>query len=144
VRVRTGATLILTGGLYQLRSLDVDQLGTVLFRAATEIRIKTELGTGSKSNLIVDPSVKGLRASQVVIYVGGHDEDCQDFGLDGDGDRSGPVVVHIGSQSVVQANIYAPNGTLWLNSKPQATGAFIAFRVRIGIGTQLTLDSAFR
>jgi hypothetical protein len=79
-----------------------------------------------------------------VIYVQGNDDDCQDFGADNDGDDAGPVVVHIGSQSVVQVNIYAPHGTVWLKSKTQATGAFIGLQVRIGIDAQLTLDSAFK
>ena len=145
VHVTNGATLILSGGLYQLRSLDVDQAATVLFHAATEIRIKTELDTGAKSKLILDPSVTGLKASQVVIYVAGDDSICRHSGIDtGDGDNGGPVVAHIGESNVVQANIYAPKGTVWLKSKTQATGAFIGFHVRIGLNVQLTLDSAFR
>jgi hypothetical protein len=135
----------LSGGLYQLSSLDVDQSATVLFHAATEIRIKTELDTGAKSKLILDPSVTGLKASQMVINVAGDDSVCQHSGIDApDRDTGGPVVAHIGESNVVQANIYAPNGTVWLKSKTQATGAFIGFHVRIGIDVQLALDNVFR
>jgi hypothetical protein len=47
-------------------------------------------------------------------------------------DLGGPSAVHIGPQSVVAANIYAPNGTIWLQAQTRATGAFIGRSVRIG------------
>ena len=144
VHVQKGGTLILAGGVYQLLSLDVDQQGTVLFHAATELRVKGSIDAGAKVKLIVDSSVSGLRASQILIEVEGRDVDCHHEAADDDGDDAGPVSVHIGQQSVVQANIYAPNGTVWLKAKTAATGAFIGERVRIGINTTLTLDSAFK
>lgn len=67
VEVKHGGTLILTGGLYQILSLDVAQKARVLFKVATEIRIKTELDTNAKAKLVLDPGVPGLSASQVVI-----------------------------------------------------------------------------
>jgi acyl-[acyl carrier protein]--UDP-N-acetylglucosamine O-acyltransferase len=54
------------------------------------------------------------------------------------------AAVHIGQSNVVQANIYAAHGTVWLKSKTQATGAFIGGHVRIGQNVTPTLDSAFR
>lgn len=144
VHVKNGATLTLTGGLYQIHALDVDAKGTVLFRAPTEIRVKTELATNAKVRLILDPGVAGLSASQVVIYVAGHDHSClHDGDSDDDGDDAGRTVVHIGTSNVVQANIYAKNGTVWLRSKTIATGSFIGQHVRIGVDTTLTLASAF-
>jgi hypothetical protein len=144
VHVGAGGTLILTGGLYQVASIDLDQSATIVFRAATEIRVKTELDTRAKAKLILDPSVHGLTAAHVVIYVAGRDEDCRRIGTDDDGDDAGPVAVHIGAQNVVQANIFALRGTIWLKSKTRATGAFIGMHVRIGVNAQLTLDSAFK
>jgi hypothetical protein len=85
-----------------------------------------------------------LKPSQVVIYVAGRDADAARVGADADGDDAGPVTVHIGAQSVVQANIYAQRGSVWLKSQTQATGAFIGARVRAGVGAVLRLDSAFR
>jgi hypothetical protein len=144
VRVSPGGMLILTGGLYQMLSLDLDQQATVLFQSATEIRIKTELDTGAKAKLILDPTVAGLRPSQVVIYVAGDDSVCHHDGADDDRDDAGHVSVHVGAQSLVQVNIYAVNGTVWLKSKTQATGAFIGVHVRVGVNATLTLDSAFK
>src|SRR5258708_40208952 len=70
VHVGNGATLTLTGGLYKFKSLVVDQSATVLFAAQVELRIAGTLGADSKSNL---KTGTGVRASQVVIYVGGTD-----------------------------------------------------------------------
>jgi hypothetical protein len=144
VEVKNGGTLILTGGLYQLRSLDLDQGARVLFRAPTQVRIKTELHTRSKAKIVHDPIVPGLSASQMVIYVEGDDNSCgHGDDSDDDGDNAGRTVVHVGTSNVLEANIYAKNGTVWLKSKTNATGAFIGQHVRIGTRATLTLSSAF-
>jgi hypothetical protein len=144
VHVENGGTLILTGGLYQMLSLDVDQNATVQFEAATEIRVKNEMETLARSKLILDPAVAGLTASQIVIYVEGDDTLGRHDDGDADGDDAGAVTAQIGSNSIVQANIYAANGTVWLKSGTVATGAFIGVHVRIGINVTLTLASAFK
>lgn len=77
-------------------------------------------------------------------YVEGDDAACQHVEPDDDADDAGRVSVHIGQNSVVQANVYAAQGTLWIKSKTSATGAFIGVHVRIGQNVNLTLDSAFR
>jgi hypothetical protein len=125
VRVSEGATLVLGGGVYELRSLDVEHGATVLFTAAVEIRIAAGLDAGSRSRLVIDPAAAGVHASSVVIEVAGGD-------------------AQLGERSVVQANVYAPNGTVSLMPQTQATGAFIGGRVVVGPGSTLTLDSAFK
>jgi len=147
VHVASNATLILTGGSvpYQMLSLDVDASATVIFRGATEIRIATELDTDNKARMILDPAATGLKASDVVIYVGGSDDNCRHDGHDAEsGDDGSAAVAHVGENNIVQANIYAPRGTIRLKSKTQATGAFIGEHVRIGQNVTLRLDSAFK
>jgi len=145
VHVGTNATLILTGGVYQMRSLDVDASATVIFRGATEIRIATELDTDNRARLILDPAASGLKASDVILYVGGADDSCGHDGRDAEsGDGGSAAAVHVGENNVVQANIYAPRGTVRIKSKTQATGAFIGEHVRIGQNVTLRLDSAFK
>jgi hypothetical protein len=145
VHVANNATLVLTGGVYQMRSLDVDASATVIFRGATEIRIATELDTDNKARMILDPAASGLKASDVVIYVGGADDSCGHGGHDAEsGDDGSAAVVHVGENNVVQANIYAPRGTIRIKSKTQATGAFVGSHVRIGQNVTLRLDSAFK
>jgi hypothetical protein len=144
VKVESGATLILTGGQYRMLSLDVAESGVVLLRGASEVLIKRELDTDNKAKIVLDQNVPGLMASQMVFYVEGRDEDCNHGRRNDDGDEHGPAVVRIGQQNVVQANIYAKNGTVWLMSKTTATGAFIGEHVRVGQKVTLTLDSTFR
>ena len=144
IRVAAGGTLVLNGGLYHVDSIELDASAAIVFRAATELRVKTQLVSRARAKLILDSSVTGLRASQVVIYVAGRDEDCRRIEADDDGDDAGSVAVHIGAQNVVQANIYAARGTVWLKSRTKATGAFIGLHVRIGVNAELMLDSAFR
>ena len=144
VSVESGATLKLSGGLYQFVSLDVDHDATVLFQAAVQLRIQTSLDADSAAKLILDPAVAGLRASQVVIYVKGTNDGCSNDRNDStDKDFGGSAVVNIGERAIVQANIYAPNGSIWLKSRSQGTGAFIGRHVVVGSFSRLTLDSSF-
>ena len=57
---------------------------------------------------------------------------------------TGRRVVHVGQQNVVQVNIYAKNGTVWLKSNTQATGSFIGVHARVAQNVTLTLDRAFK
>lgn len=143
VLVKQGGTLILTGGTYHVQSFDVDNQGTVKAKARTEVRVRGALDADARAKIITDPTVPGLGASQVIFYVAGLDNECRHDGRGPDDDRAGPTVVRIGTQSTVQANIYAPRGTVWLQSRTTGVGAFIGKRVRIGVQAQLTLDSAF-
>ena len=144
VSVQDGATLKLGGGLYQFVSFDVDQGGTVLFQAAVQLNIQTYLDADNRSNLMLDPAATGLRASRVVIYVAGGNNGSSNNTHDSvDDGFGGPAVVNIGERAVVQANIYAPNGSIWLKSRSQATGAFIGQHVLVGSFSRLVLDSAF-
>jgi predicted extracellular nuclease len=146
VHVSAGGLLYLTGGLYQLLSLQVDQAALVVFHAATEMRIERGLAAASQAKLVLDPSVAALRPSQVVIYVKGADENPSVAELDdnsADATASG-IAASFGVGSIVQANVYAANGTVWLLAGSQAAGAFIGDHVRIGIGARVALDSAFK
>jgi hypothetical protein len=145
IHVRRGGTLILTGGLYQVMTMDVDGQATVLFRAASELRIKGELDTDAQARVGIDPTVAGLTASSVLILVEAADGNCQHDSSHGwDGDDGGQAAVHFGADNVIQANVYAPNGQIWVKARTVATGAFIGARVRIGEQVRLTLDSAFK
>jgi hypothetical protein len=135
VRVGNGAVLILTGGLYQLRSLDLDPKATVLFNAATEVRLGLGLNTAANARIIANPANPRLGASHLVVYAAG--------GGDAD-EAAGEATVRIGEGNVIQANILALRGTLRIQAKTQATGAFIGRHVDIGSDVTLMLDSAFR
>ena len=78
-----------------------------------------------------------------MVFVEGSDASCGHVAVDDDGVRR-LASVHVGEKSVIRANVYAPNGTIWIKNDSSATGAFIGKQVRIGDGVRLTLDSGFR
>ena len=145
VTVDEEGTLVLTGGLYQMRSLQVSEKARVVLRGASEVRILTELDTRAKAQIVLDQSVANLSASQMVFFVAGRDADCRhNHGSDGDGDGARQVTVHIGEQNVIQAVVYAKDGTVWLKSQTQATGQFIGEHVRVGERVTLNLAARFQ
>jgi hypothetical protein len=143
IHVSAKSTLVLTGGLYEIRSLDVDQNGTVLFKAAVDLRINGELDTDARAQLILDSSVAGLSAAHIRITVLGADSECAHHGLADDDDEPGPTAAHIGQDNTVTANIYVPNGTLWVRSRSNVTGALVADAIRISTRVTLRLASGF-
>ena len=153
IQVKKNGTLVLTGpatgvgpGVYQVQNFHLDEGATVRATKPVEVRVKGEFDAASRVSIIHDPMLAPLLTLPIVFYVSGTDTDCKHVGHDDDDDDDhdgGPSVVHIGQRSVIEANIYAPGGTLWLKGNSRATGAFVAKRVRIGINTQLTLDSKF-
>jgi hypothetical protein len=130
ITVKTNGTLILTGGLYQVSSLDIQTNARVFFLAAAEVRVKNGIAADANSVIAPDASAPALQASQIVFYVEG-------------ADSSGQPVVQVGPNGTVKANIYAPNGTVWLKSSTTGTGAFIGKQVNIDTSVELTLKSAF-
>jgi hypothetical protein len=47
-------------------------------------------------------------------------------------------------RAVLNANVYAPNGTLWIRERSTATGAFFGKWVEIGQNVTLTRDNGWR
>ncbi|HEY5838344.1 MAG TPA: Ig-like domain-containing protein [Pyrinomonadaceae bacterium] len=147
ITVQHGGTLILTGGIYHLSTLDVRTSAKVVFRGTSEVRIKNEMDTDARSYIGPDSSVSGLDASDIIFYVAGgddkgrrHEDDLEPGYRE---EEVSPTVVQIGVENTIKANIYAPNGTVWIKKGGKATGAFIGKRARIGVRVELTLDSAF-
>lgn len=76
ITVKNRGTLILTGGIYQVSSIDIRQDARVLFKAPTEVRVKMGMDTDANIYLGPDASVPSLRASQIVFYLEGAKRDC--------------------------------------------------------------------
>lgn len=140
ITVKNRGTLILTGGIYELSSLDIRQDTNVLFQGPAEVRVKNEFDTDARTYIGPGASAPSLSASQIVFYAEGTDDRGRHH--DEDEDLT-PTVVQIGQRNTVRANIYAPNGTVWLKGNTKATGAFVGKRARIGVGVELRLASAF-
>jgi hypothetical protein len=133
ITVNHDATLILTGGVYQIEKLDVRQDARLYFTAPAEVRVKNEMDTDARAYIGPAPSAPSLSAAQIIFY-------CE--GVDDGGDLAA-TAVQIGERNMVIANFYAPNGTVYLRANTLATGAFIGKRAQIGERVELRLKSAF-
>lgn len=157
VIVRKNATLTLFQGDYHISSLYVEEGGKILFQGNAHVLVKNWMRTGQRVFIGPDPSTPNVQPSNIVFTVAGKDarslhplDDTEDEDDDDAGDnRQAPFprppahAVHIGQRNTLQANIYAPNGTIFIRQGTEATGAFIGKRVIIGERVTLALDSAF-
>jgi len=136
VTLKQNSVLYLSAGVYHLAELWVDKDAQVLVTGGpVEIRIAGRFKSGQNVTVAPVPE-SGLTAADVVLYVAGTNG--------GHGHLLGvPQAVLVGVKNRVNANIYAPNGALWLRWDTEATGAFIGKDVRIGRGVAVQLKSAF-
>jgi hypothetical protein len=129
-------TVTFTGGIYHFRSITVDREAKLLFSAASEVRVQQKLTTKTLTTL--GPAAgASIDASSIVFYVGGIN------GTTG-GLTQTPKAVEIGTGNTVAINLYAPNGTIWLQDGGLATGAFLGKDIDVGVNVQVTLDSAWQ
>ncbi len=136
VIVKTKGTLLFSGGgTFSIHDLNTESKVKLLFDAPTEVLIKNRFDTDV--NCFVGPkSGSSITASDIVFYVAGIN------GNDGNLNSS-PKSAQVGLNNEVLANFYVPNGTLWLTGLTNATGAFIAKDVRVGLNVDIYEKSAF-
>jgi hypothetical protein len=129
------ATVTFTGGTYHFRSIQVDREAKLFFSSASGIRVQQKMSTGIQ--VAIGPgSGSSATAASIVFYVAGINGTTGTL-------AATPKAVEVGSSNVVSANIYAPNGTLWLKDQVQATGSFLGRDVNIGGNGQVSLLSAW-
>ncbi len=133
LRVQRGGSVTFSGGVYNFSAWHVDRDAELIFAAPTEIRIAGRLFTDK--NVSIMPA-SGLAAHDVTIFVLGENGNASN-------PRSNPKAATFGLSNVVHANVYAPNGTLWLRRHTEGTGAFIGKWVLVDFNVELTHDSAF-
>ncbi len=136
IMVRKNATLTLTGGTYHFENLDLGDLNAkVLFQTPTDLIINNRLGPGKSA--VIGPEVgSGISANDIRIYVNGINGGTGNLGAT-------PKAAQIGETNTLQANIYAPNGTVLIKQGTVAEGAFIGKDVKIGQNVQVTINSGF-
>lgn len=135
VTVGTGGTLALSGGVYNLGSVSLEKDASLLFAAASELRVEGRFN--SAKGVTVGPEEgSGTLVHDLVIYVAGIN------GTSG-GILSSPLAADFGNDNLLAASFYVPNGTVRLGHGTQATGAFLARDVLVENQAQLTLDSFF-
>ncbi|MCP5003613.1 MAG: PASTA domain-containing protein, partial [Planctomycetes bacterium] len=136
IMVRKNATLTLTGGTYHFENLDLGDLNAkVLFQTPTDLIINNRLGPG-QSAVIGPEDGSGISAKDIRIYVNGINGGTGNLGAT-------PKAAQIGYTNTLQANIYAPNGTVLIKQGTVAEGAYIGKDVKIGKNVQVTLNNGF-
>jgi internalin A len=134
VTVRSRGTLVLLGGSYQFESLEVGYYrARVLIQGQAEVVIKNRLFSFIRCYIGPDKGV-GITAKDIGVYVYGEDGRYGFY-------RGFPKAVYLGRYSEVHANLYAPNGTLWIGHNATAKGAFVGRDVVVGYDAEITLDS---
>jgi hypothetical protein len=129
------ATVTFTGGVYHFRSLRVDREAKLLFGAASDVRIQQKVSTNTFTS--IGPSTGSTAtAASIIFYVGGSNGT-------GGGLAETPKAVEIGTDNVISANLFTPNGTLWLKDRSRLTGSLLGRDVRVGPEAQLSVRSAW-
>ena len=129
LKARLNSTVTFTGGVYEFAEWDVGESVDLVFQAPSEIRIVGKLAVDQNSTML--PSDPEMDATDIVIYVNGINGGTGNLGAT-------PKAAKFGIGTIVQANVYVPNGTLWLRQNGQFTGAFLGKWVTLGIGATAT------
>ncbi len=126
-------TVTFTGGVYHFRSIQLNSQVKLFFSAAAEIRVQQKVST---LDLVqIQPATGAtIDGSDVIFFVEGINGTTGTL-------AATPKAVEIGMNGVVWANVYAPNGTIWIKSGTQARGAHLGKDVQVGPDVQVTLDS---
>lgn len=131
--VKAGGTILFTGGIYNLRSIDARDNTNLLFAAPSEVRVEGKVD--SDLNVFIGPAqTASIEAADIIFYVAGINGSNGNLGAT-------PKAAQIGISNTVLANFYVPNGSLWLRQNTTATGAFWGKDVDVGIGVQVALDN---
>lgn len=137
LKARLGSTITFTGGVYDFSEWDVGRAVTLYIEAPSEFRIAGRLAVDQNSTLGPAPSPSNLSAADIVIHV---------LGINGNTGKLGatPKAAKFGIGTSILANVYVPEGTLWLRQNGQFTGSFLGRWVILGIGASAELESGWQ
>ncbi|HSF41944.1 MAG TPA: cadherin-like domain-containing protein, partial [Thermoanaerobaculia bacterium] len=128
-------TVTFTGGTYHFRTVQIDREGKLFFSAAATVRIQQKL-TAQQTTQIRPAAGATIDGSDIVIHVGG-------VNGTGGGLAETPKAVELGADNVIWANVYAPNGTIWMRDRTEVQGVLLGKDVQLGPDVQVTMDSSF-
>ena len=117
------ATLVLTGGTYHAEALAIGKHAKVLCQARCDFVVKQRLRS-HQGALIGPQDGADLTATDIHLFVHGQ-------------------ITDIGPDNRIAANIFAPNGTIWIRADSVVEGALLGKRVLLGLGVTVTLRSGF-
>jgi hypothetical protein len=127
VELKSNSVATLLGGDYSFASLHLKPGSTLQFEGPATVRIAGRLIV--QQGIVVPTG--GATGSDLLVYVAGADEAPNKWAVD------------IWAPSTVNANVYAPNGTVTIGNNSTFTGAAIGLRLDVGSDVTVTNDSAF-
>ena len=141
ITVATGGTLIFTGGIYNLQSLQAGPGTQLLFQSPAELRVAGQLRTEADTFIGPAPGVttNPPTAAHLVVFVAGKNGRG---GLLAFPDTL-PSAVTLGERNAVHATVWALNGTVHLLPDTDAEGALWGRDVWLEERVQLGWNSFF-
>ncbi len=122
IELKKNSIIIFEGGEYNIESIKADKDSQILFSESSEVRVEKYIKLDKMVILGPHPDSE-INAFNILFFVGDN--------------------VDIDKDSVINANIFAPNGEIKMDKGTVATGSFIANKVKIDKDSTLTLDSQF-
>ena len=136
VVIGEGGTLVVTPGRHDVESIQGATGASIRYQGAGEVRVVGKMVMVESATIAPDAG-SSAGAGDFIFYVGGIN------GTDG-ALGSLPSALTIGKTSAVQANLYAPNGTIDVEQGTAFTGALVGRDVLVKKDSSLTLASFFR
>ena len=142
VSVAATGKLVLSGGIYNVSDVTTATdtgcnypCASIEATAGSDVRMAGRL-TVAASSFVGPQSGSGVDASQIVFYVAGINGTTGVLGAT-------PAAASVGRFTHLQANVYAPNGSVLVERDVVARGAFVGRDVRLGQNTTLEGASYF-
>ncbi|MFC2015154.1 Ig-like domain-containing protein [Chloroflexota bacterium] len=134
IDIKKGGSLVLgSTGIYNIRTIQAGPDTSVLVNAADEVDVRVAEDFTTGHNFIMRPvSGASIDASDIIFYVAGE--------IPG---GKGTPIVDIGERSTISATMYLKAGRLVLRNGTNASGAFFATDIDVGVGTTVTYNSYF-
>ena len=123
--VQVNGTLTLSGGTYQIVSLEIGTAGRVEATSGVQLRIQGHLHLGPSAHLRTNPVGS---ARDLLVEVAGND---------------GTTAVIVDSDTELHALVSAPTGTLVFHPRTSARGAFVAHDMQINADALVVYESGF-
>ncbi len=129
------ATVVFTGGIYNIGSITAGDSSRLEFLAPTVLRILGRFTTG-KEGFLGPGAGSTAAASDIILFVGGTNQVPEDPG-------SKPAAATLRDKSVVEANVWAANGTVRAEKEVVVTGALLGRDVLLVKKVRVNLASFF-
>jgi hypothetical protein len=141
VQVRSRGTLVLSGGAYDMRRVEIGAQARVLVQAPTAVRVEERFNMGERS--FFGPAGDDLDPADIRVYVNGTEQRGRGDDDDDEGDRVA-LAADVGQRGTFAGNLYAPHGTIHLRERSAVLGSLIARDLIVGTDVQVSLRSGWR